>query len=127
MTAKSILIVEDEAVVALHLTEIVSNAGYSVLGMFASGEEALIFLNNSVLPDAVIMDIGLAGTMNGIETACQLKKMYGVPIIFLTAYSDEERIKEAMVVDPSAYLFKPIIPDNLLFILEKILGPGTRE
>jgi len=110
----SILIVEDEGLIALHITEILSNAGYSVGDPIPSGEEAIEYLAAFPAPDLILMDIGLAGSLTGIETARQIRARADIPVVFLTAYSDQARIREAEEVSPYGRLMKPFTDRDLL-------------
>ncbi len=89
MSAGIILIAEDEGLIALHLMEMLTEAGYTIPDPFASGEDLLDYLTRSTRPDIILMDIGLGGRIDGIETAREVKKRYTIPVIFLTAYSDQ--------------------------------------
>ena len=114
MTTQSILIVEDEGLIALHLMEILANAGYRVLDPIASGEEALRHLEKIPPPDLVLMDITLDGSLDGIETARQIRKKCTVPVIFLTAHSNGHIIARAQEVSPCGYIIKPVMEKDLL-------------
>jgi CheY-like chemotaxis protein len=122
MTGEIILIVEDEGLIALHLTELLEKAGYRVSGPEYSGEMVLRKLGTSPLPDLVLMDIALAGSLDGIETARQIRQQYPIPVIFLTAYSNQKRIDEAQEVSPFGYLRKPVMEDELLGAIKKALA-----
>jgi len=117
----SILVVEDDGLIVMHLTEMLEHAGYSVLSAEFSGENALARLKNPPLPDAILMDIGLCGRIDGIETARQIRALYDLPVIFLTAYSSEARIAEAKKVSPS-YVLKPCLENDLVAAIECSLG-----
>jgi CheY-like chemotaxis protein len=121
MTVKSILIVEDEGLIALHLMEILTNAGYRVLEPMASGEEALRHLEESDPPDLILMDITLDGSLDGIETALQIRKRYEIPVIFLTAHSNSLITVRAKEVSPCGYIVKPVMEKDLLEHVERAL------
>lgn len=114
MSAGTIILVEDEGLIALHLMEVLTNAGYSVTDLITSGEELLTLLEHAARPDVIIMDIGLAGEIDGIETARRLRDRHNLRVIFLTAYSDQNRLEEAKEVNPYGYLIKPVMRDALL-------------
>jgi PAS domain S-box-containing protein len=102
-----IMIVEDEIVVAVDIEERLKNMGYQVSGIATSGGEAIARLgNNSV--DLVLMDIGLKGDMDGIETARHIRENSAVPVIYLTAYADDKTLARAQVTEPFGYLLKPV-------------------
>ncbi len=118
MKEPSILIVEDEGLIALHLREILEHAGYPVAGQFATGEAALRYLEKSGLPDLVFMDITLLGKMNGIETAREIRKNSEVPIIFLSARSNPGMIAEAEGITRSGFLRKPFDEADVVSLVE---------
>jgi CheY-like chemotaxis protein len=121
MTGETILIVEDEGLIALHLTEMLEKAGYRVAEPVCSGEMSLQALEKSPKPDLILMDIGLAGSLDGIETARKIRHRYDIPIVFLTAYSDRNRIEQAKEVSSFAYLIKPVLEEALLAAIRDVL------
>lgn len=101
-----IWVVEDERIIARDLARTLTELGYQVAGISGSGEDAL----QQVLadpPELVLMDVRLAGELDGIETAKAIKREHDVPIIFLTAHSDDETFNRASAAAPLAYLVKP--------------------
>ena len=127
MTGETILIVEDEGLIALHLTELLEKAGFHVSEPASSGEMVLRELGSSSLPDLILMDIALAGSLDGIETARQIRQRHDIPIIFLTAYSNQNRIDEAQEVSPFGYLRKPVMDDELLAAISSALLKTVRN
>jgi two-component system, response regulator PdtaR len=126
MNTGTILIVEDEGLIALHLMELLAKAGYSTPEPLSSGEELLDQLRKNPLPDLILMDIGLGGKMDGIETAQEVRKQYSVPIVFLTAYSDQVRKKEAGKITPYDYLTKPVKQEDLLDAIRTVMADLSR-
>lgn len=108
------LIVEDEGIVALELQERLSAFGFDVVGVVASGEEALARANDA-RPDLVLMDVRLKGELDGTEVARRLHAELDAAVVFLTAYADTETVSRAMSVDPIAYLTKPF-DERTLFV-----------
>lgn len=106
--ALSILIVEDEAVVAAHLASQVVRFGYRVIAGVSTGEQAIETARRE-LPDLILMDVRLGGNLDGIETAERLRSEYqiSIPILFLTAHSDEDTLKRASSTGPLGYVLKP--------------------
>lgn len=106
---QSILIVEDEQIVALDMRVRLERFGYSVSGMFTCAEEAIDYLESrdSSLPECVLMDINLQGEMDGITAANIVRERFGLPVIIITAYADEETIERAKASEPFAYIIKP--------------------
>jgi len=119
MIPRLILIVEDEGLIALHLMEILTNAGYRVLEPVASGEEALRHLEERPPPDLILMDITLDGSLDGIETTRQIRKRHAIPVIFLTAHSNSQIISRAKEVSPCGYIVKPVMEKDLLEQVER--------
>jgi len=113
-----ILIVEDEIITVDYLEAILENAGYGIFGIAMAGEDALSLLSANHLPDLVLMDISLAGIMDGIETALNIKKRFHCPIIFLTALSDKEILDRAKIVEPHGYIVKPFDQQKLVAAVE---------
>ncbi len=101
-----ILIVEDEGIVALSIANDLERLGYVVTGICDSGEKALESIG-TVPPGLVLMDIKLAGVLDGIETAGIVSAMHDLPVIFLTAHSEEGMLSRAGESDPYGYIVKP--------------------
>lgn len=116
----SVLIVEDEGIVAMSLEDTLKKEGYQVAGITDNGREALGILENQTV-DLVLLDIQIKGEWDGITTARQLTASKNLPFIFLTAFSDEETVERAKETSPSAYLVKPYQPRNLLIAIELAL------
>ncbi len=113
---KSILIVEDESLVALELSETVSGFGHNVIGICSGAAEA-VRLADTLRPDVILMDIRLKGENNGIEAAKEILALYRPFVVFLTAYSDRSHIEAAMQLQPQGYLIKPVKPQELYALL----------
>ncbi len=112
-----ILLVEDEAIIALNIADILASKGYAVVGTFMSGEEALDFVKNE-RPDCILMDIMLRGIMDGIQTAEALRAIADVPVIYLTAHTDDSTIERAKATGPFGYVVKPVNPYDLVTAIE---------
>lgn len=104
--APSIFIVEDEAIVASDIRETLESLGYRVAGIASSGETALEKIRD-LHPGLVFMDIHLAGKMDGIEAAGTIRRDFGIPVIFLTAYADKDLLDRAKRAEPYGYIIKP--------------------
>ena len=102
----SILIIEDEAVLALGLKYTLKNFGYSVSGIENSMQGTINHLNSSI-PNFALVDIKLKNSSCGIEIAKFLWQTRKIPIIFLTSYSDEKTIEKTLSCEPYGYLIKP--------------------
>lgn len=101
-----ILVVEDEPVVATDLAQELTSLGYSVVGTAVDAEMA-VQMADVHRPTLVLMDIHLEGVTDGIEAAEQIRHRFGIPIVYLTAYADEETLHRAKATEPLAYLVKP--------------------
>jgi PAS domain S-box-containing protein len=126
MAKARIFIVEDASVVALDLQRALQNMGYQVLGIFSSGEEAVETILN-VPADLVMMDIRLKGKMDGIETAAALHSKIDIPVVYLTAYSDQETLDRAKLTDPFGYVIKPFDDRELNTAIEMALYKHKME
>jgi CheY-like chemotaxis protein len=95
--------------------------GYRIIGPVYSGELALRALEESPLPDLILMDIGLAGPMDGVDTALQVRKRFCVPLVFLTAYTPDSTLERIRAVAPDGYLMKPFLEWDLLAVVRKAI------
>ena len=121
MTAKAkILVVEDEAIVAADIAASLEEMGYDLASVAYTGEDA-VRLVEAEKPDLVLMDIMLGSGINGIEAAEAMKKKGNVPVIFITAYSDEDILNKAKLTEPSSYIVKPISSRDLRISIEMAL------
>jgi len=111
------LVVEDERVVAKDLALTLEGMGYHVVGSAASRDEALAACAKE-LPDIVLMDIRIKGSIDGIETARELLELYGLHVIYLTAHADVASIDRAKRTRPHAYLLKPVKAGELQGAIE---------
>lgn len=117
MSSKNILIVEDERIVAEALKMFLISKGYSVVGIAGTGEDA-IRLVLEYLPDLIMMDISLKGPIDGVEATEAIRSFHDVPVIFLTAFSDDAIIARAKVTRPYGYIIKPYDEREVLVAIE---------
>ena len=101
-----ILIVEDEMILANDVKYQLEELDYNVVGIVNNGKDA-IKLTLETNPDVILMDIVIKGDIDGIETAQQINKQYNIPIIYTTAYFDEEILERAKKTKPFGYIIKP--------------------
>lgn len=120
MTGPAIFIVEDEAIVASDIKETLISLGYTAAGIAKSGELALEKIQD-LRPDLVLMDIHLAGEMDGIETAAKVHAVYDIPVIYLTAYADKILLDRAKITEPYGYVVKPYDERELHSVIEMAL------
>jgi len=125
MTAVSILIVEDEGITAMDLQETLKHLGYVVAGMADSGEDA-VRLAGDLRPDLVLMDIMLKGEMDGVAAAAQVRDL-GIPVVYLTAYTDESTLARAKIAEAFGYLVKPFEERELYTSVEMALCKHRAE
>ena len=110
--ATKVLIVEDEAVVALDIAHELEAAGYDVAAQVSTGQDA-IQKTEELKPDIVLLDITIPGAIDGIQAAQEIGKRSNTPIIFVTAHSDEATLQRAKLTKPSGYVMKPFEPNEL--------------
>ena len=126
MNINNILVVEDEAIVSKDIQQSLKKLGYNIVGSAATGEKA-VELAMETKPDLVLMDIMLKGKMSGIEAAEVIKKELCIPIIYLTAYADENTLAKAKVTEPYWYIIKPFKEIDLHTSIEMALYKHSKE
>ena len=117
----SILIVEDEALVASYIEEVLGELGFRVAGIAASGPEALA-LAAETHPSLALVDIRLTGPLDGIELACRLREKFDLPAIFLSGLGDAETSERAQTAQPLGFLPKPFLPSQVFNAIERALS-----
>jgi CheY-like chemotaxis protein len=120
MEKGKILIVEDEAIIAMEIENQLQSLGYEVTSIVDTGEKAIRKAEEDK-PDLMLMDIRIKGEMDGIDTAEEIRNRFGIPVIFSTAYLDEERIDRAKITMPFGYVLKPIQERDLRVTIEMAL------
>jgi len=126
MSAARILVVEDEAIVAEDLRDLLEELRYEVAAVVPSGGEA-IAKAVELRPDLVLMDIKLKGAMEGIEAAVKIREQTGPPVVFLTAFADERTLERAKTACPYGYLIKPFDQRTLRATIEVALNRYREE
>ena len=115
----TVLIIEDELITAESISELLAEEDYNVVGIAKDANTALRLCRESEEPPQVIVcDINIKGTVQGVELAGQLKKLYDCEIIFLTAYSDTKTLESAFETDPVMYVIKPYNDTQLLVAVQ---------
>lgn len=120
MGRAKILIVEDESIVAFNIQHRLEGLGYVVTEIISSGEAAIQSVAQN-LPELVLMDIKLKGRVDGIEAAAQLRNRFQIPVVYLTAYTDDETIERAKLTEPYGYILKPFEARDLCTTIEVAL------
>ena len=126
MKAARIIVVEDESIVAKDIQNSLRKMGYEVPAVVPSGKEALARVKETA-PDLVLMDIMLKGAMDGVETAEAIRTKFGTPVVYLTAYTDENTFKRAKISDAFGYLLKPFDDRELRITIEMALYKHQME
>ncbi len=121
-----ILVVEDESIVAKNIQIRLKRLGYAVPAIVSTGKEA-IKKAKELYPDLVLMDIVLKGDMDGIEAARQIYSRFNIPVVYLTAYSDESTFQRAKVTEPFGYVLKPFEVRTLRSVIEIALHKDKAE
>ena len=120
MNQPTIIIVEDERIVAEDLTKTLEKRGYRISAIVSSGEMAIDKVAEHQ-PDVVLMDIALVGEMDGIEAAERIQELFGIPVVYLTAYMDEERLTRAQRRGPCFSCIKPFDEGELVATMDKAI------
>ncbi|KKL26162.1 hypothetical protein LCGC14_2398050 [marine sediment metagenome] len=121
MPKTSILVVEDEGIVAMNTKLALISMGFEVLPIAISGTSA-IKIAGRLKPDLILMDIRLRGKMDGIETTIKLKEIMDIPVIYVTAHTDEQTVERANNTNPNGLLQKPVDDKTLKKAINKALG-----
>ncbi len=121
-----ILVVEDEAIVALDIRHRLQALGYDIAGVVASGGEA-VKLVEETRPDLVMMDIVLKGDTSGTEAATEIHRRWKTPVIFLTAFADPQTLEKAKTAEPYGYIPKPFDDTDLRIGVEIALHKAEAD
>ena len=120
---RRILVVEDEALVAMATSQLLEDAGYEVVGMAADKAQA-VRLAEQEQPDLVLMDIRLRGGDDGVETAAQIRARFGLRILYVSAHGDSATLSRAAKTEPAGFVGKPHTTDELLSAVGRALAAG---
>jgi PAS domain S-box-containing protein len=126
MTKASILVVEDESIVAKDIKNRLNKFGYTVAAVASSGEEAM-HKAAETRPNLVLMDIRLKGTIDGVEAARQIYNLFNIPVIYLTAYADDSTLERVKETQAFGYLIKPFKERELYTAIELALRKHRME
>ncbi len=121
-----IMIVEDEQIVAKHIKNHLAKGGYNLFEIVTTGEEA-VERATETQPDLILMDIRLAGEMDGIQAAAKIRAHFNIPIIYLTAFADSETLERSRSTEPFGYLLKPFEAKVLYSTIEVALYKHRME
>jgi len=115
----NVIIVEDNIVIQLFLEQIILDLGYTLIGICDNCEDTIALIDNSQ-PDFILMDVGICGDKDGIDTTEIINEKYQIPVIFLTGNSDSKTLQRIKEVNPFHILKKPIEQIALVNELEKV-------
>ena len=107
-----VLVVEDDPIIAFDIRQYLADQNYTVIGVVPSGEQALDKVHQS-MPDIILMDIKLKGSLNGIQTAKRIQDEFEIPIVFVSAYLSPFNLQKLNHLGPCKYLSKPFDNDQL--------------
>jgi CheY-like chemotaxis protein len=117
MVERTILLVEDDDIIARVAEWRLKNLGYKVCGRAISGAEAMELVVKQK-PDLVLMDINLKGDIDGIETANMIKQGFNIPVVFVTSHSDGITLERAKATNPDGFILKPFDDNDLRVAIE---------
>lgn len=120
MSEVSVLIVEDDKIIAQIADWRLTNLGYRVCGRAATGAEAMELVGKHK-PDIVLMDINIKGDIDGIETAKMIKKDFSIPVVYVTSHSEGPTLERAKETKPDGFILKPFEDDDLRVAIELAL------
>lgn len=126
MTKVKLMIVEDDPIIAEWIGNSLKKLDFEITAIISSGEEVIEAAEKNI-PDLVLMDISLKGKTNVIEAADQIRSLFDIPIIYLTAYSDKETLQRAKITEPFGYIIKPFKDKELQTIIEAALYKHKTE
>ncbi|MFC1925976.1 sensor histidine kinase [Chloroflexota bacterium] len=126
MKKKQVMIVEDEGIIAKDIEYLIKDLGYAVPAIADTGKEA-IDKARKIRPDLVLMDIYLKGDMDGVQAAEEIRDRFDIPVVYLSAYGDDEIIQRAKVTEPYGYILKPIRERELFIAIEIALYKHDAE
>ncbi len=121
-----ILVVEDESIVSMDIQSTLEALGYDIVGAAATGDDAVALAIDKG-PDLVLMDIVLKGDIDGVEAAERIRERMDIPIVYLTAYSDDDTLSRAKLTDPFGYILKPFEERELHTNIEMALHKHKLE
>jgi len=124
---KRILLVDDDSDFSKMLEDLLREIGYTVIGIAANGEQAIAMAGRESSLDLILVDIHIDGDLDGIETARQIRGLYGTPTIFMTAHADDETILRVVMTESDGYLVKPINRQELFANVEMAIHKKRRK
>jgi CheY-like chemotaxis protein len=126
MVNSRVIVVEDERIVAIDIKNMLKSLGYNVLAIVSSGPEAIKKIEEAK-PDLVLMDIKLNEDMDGVEAADKIRSLFKIPVVYLTAYADDDTLQRAKKTSPYGYILKPFEEKELSTTIEIALHKSNIE
>lgn len=126
MPKARVFIVEDERIIAMDIHNSLAASGYDIVGQTDRGEDA-VKLTGELLPDLILMDIGLKGEIDGIEAATRIRRQFDLPVIFLTAFTTPTILERARQAEPFGYVVKPYDERELISNIEMAIYKHRME
>jgi YesN/AraC family two-component response regulator len=123
---RDVLIVEDERLVAQHISYILQDEGFSICAIAADGKTAIKKIVE-FQPDLILLDIHIKGEIDGIEVAEQIQSLYDIPLLYLTAFSDAKTLERAQSTNPMGYVLKPFRHEQLLSSISVALATHAAQ
>lgn len=124
--ATKILIVEDEMIIAANMSLQLTSLGYEITGIILKGEDALVHIKQNT-PDIILLDLHLKGTLSGVETAQLIQEDYNIPIIYVTANSDDVHFNKVKATNPYGFISKPFKKQDLQRTIELAVNRFSSE
>ena len=121
-----VIIIEDELIIAEDIKDILEQASYEVIGIAASGKEAIQLLQQE-LPDILLVDISIKGDMDGIQVANTIREQFHLPFIYITSYTNKSILERAKLTKPFGYIVKPYKEQDVLIAVELALSNAASE
>lgn len=121
-----LIIADDEVIISTQLEEFLKTKGFDIVSIATSGVQA-VEMARELKPDLMLMDIVMPGELDGIAAAAKINRELKIPVIFLTAYADEEMIQRAKPIGPFGYVLKPIQEQQILAAIEIALHKKNME
>lgn len=121
---KKVLVIEDDRLFLISLEWALDKIGYQVAAVVDNAEDALRFLRGEQ-PDLIITDISIKGKLNGLELARKIREKLTVPLLFITAFEDQELFRQANAIQRSSFLVKPLTVATLRSVVQQLTGEGS--
>jgi len=122
----NVLVVEDESIVAMDIKQSLKKLGYDIAGVLASAEKAIELVKESK-PDIILMDITLAGERSGTEAGEEIRDKFNIPVIYITAHTDEKTIQRAKRTTPYGYIVKPFKSVDIRSAIEMAIHKHRKQ